>query len=136
MLNAVILQGRLVRDPEVRYTQAGDMVASFSLAVESDYKGRDDSRNVDYVDVFAWKKTAEFVSKYFAKGKLVIVSGKLQARVYVNKDGNKRKAVEVVADKVYFGESKRQEDAGAQVTGIQPEDDYDPLGDDDEDLPF
>jgi single-strand DNA-binding protein len=108
MLNHITLMGRLTRDPELRYTQSGTPVASFSLAVERDFSSRDGSeRQTDFIDIVAWRQTAEFVSKYFAKGRMAVVSGRLQIRDWQDKEGNKRRSAEVVAENVYFGDSKR-----------------------------
>ena len=111
MLNHIVLMGRLTRDPELRYTQSQIPVASFSLAVERDYGNRDGGeRQTDFIDIVAWRSTAEFVSKYFTKGSMAAVSGRLQIRDWTDRDGNKRRNAEIVADNVYFGESKRRED--------------------------
>ncbi len=108
MLNKVILMGRLTRDPELRHTQSDIPVASFSLAVDRGFSRRDDSQqNVDFINIVAWRGTAEFVSKWFSKGQLVAVSGRLQVRNYKDRDGNNRTACEVVADECFFAESKR-----------------------------
>lgn len=107
MLNRTIIMGRLTRDPELRRTQSGTAVASFSLAVERDFKDKDGSRQTDWLDCVAWKGTAEFISRYFSKGRMAVVDGRLQTRSYEDKNGSKRKAVEVVADSVYFGDSKK-----------------------------
>ena len=109
MLNKIIIMGRLVRDPELRRTQSGTAVTSFRLAVDRDYKAEDGSKQADFLDVVAWRSTAEFVSKYFSKGRMAVVDGRLQSRPWTDKDGNKRIAIEVVADSVYFGDSKRPE---------------------------
>ena len=109
MLNKIIIMGRLVRDPELRRTQSGTAVTSFRLAVDRDYKAEDGSKQADFFDVVAWRSTAEFVSKYFSKGRMAIVDGRLQSRPWTDKDGNKRVAIEIVADSVYFGDSKRSE---------------------------
>ena len=110
MLNHIVLMGRLTRDPELRYTQSQIPVASFSLAVDRDFGGRDGGeRQTDFIDIVAWRSTAEFVSKYFTKGSMAVVSGRLQIRDWTDKDGNKRRSAEVVADNVYFGESKRRD---------------------------
>ncbi len=114
MLNKVILMGRLTRDPELRHTQSDVPVASFSLAVDRGYSRRDDSQqNVDFINIVAWRNTAEFVSKWFSKGQLVAVSGRLQVRSYTDRDGNSRTATEVVADECFFAESKRASEGGA-----------------------
>ena len=108
MLNHIVLMGRLTRDPELRRTGSGVAVASFSLAVDRDFGGRDGGeKETDFIDIVAWRNTAEFVSKYFTKGRMAIVSGRLQIRTWNDKEGNKRRSAEVVADNVYFGDSKR-----------------------------
>ena len=109
MLNKIILMGRLTRDPELRRTQSGTAVTSFSLAVDRDYKAQDGERETDFIDIVAWRSTAEFVSKYFSKGRMAVVEGRLQVRDWTDKDGNKRRSTEVLADSVYFGDSKRSE---------------------------
>lgn len=109
MLNKIALMGRLVRDPELRRTQGGTAVVSFRLAVDRDYKTEDGSKQADFFDVVAWRSTAEFVSKYFTKGRMAVVDGRLQSRPWTDKDGNKRVAIEIVAESVYFGDSKRSE---------------------------
>lgn len=108
MLNHIVLMGRLTRDPELRRTGSGLAVASFSLAVDRDFGNRESGeKETDFIDIVAWRNTAEFVSKYFAKGRLVVVSGRLQIRNWTDKEGNKRRSAEVVAENVYFAESKR-----------------------------
>ena len=108
MLNQIVLMGRLVRDPELRYTQSQTPVASFRIAVDREYTGRDGGeRQADFIDIVAWRQSAEFVHKYFTKGSMVIVTGRLQMRDWTDKEGNKRTSAEVVADRVMFGESKR-----------------------------
>ena len=109
MLNKIVLMGRLTRDPELRRTQSGTAVASFTLAVDRDYKPQDGERETDFIDIVAWRGTGEFVSKYFSKGRMAVVEGRLQVRDWTDKDGNKRRSTEVVADNVYFGDSKRPE---------------------------
>ena len=112
MLNHIVIMGRLTRDPDLRYTQSQTPVASFTVAVDRDFAGRDGGeRQTDFIDVVAWRQTAEFVSKYFSKGSMVAVSGRLQIRDWTDREGNKRRSAEVVADNVYFGESKRREDS-------------------------
>ena len=108
MLNHIVIMGRLTRDPELRYTQSQIPVASFRLAVDRDF-GRGEEKQTDFIDCVAWRQTGEFVSKYFQKGSMAVVSGRLQMRDWTDKDGNKRTSAEVVADNVYFGESKRRE---------------------------
>lgn len=127
MLNKAILMGRLVKDPELRSTNSGTPVCSFTLAV--DRRGKDDG--TDFIDITAWSKTAEFVSKHFFKGQLMAVAGRIQTRNWEDQQGNKRKAVEVVADEVHFAEPKRnQSNEGTPVAGFAPL----PVSDDD--LPF
>ena len=110
MLNKVFLQGRLVADPELRKTQQGTPVASYRLAVERDYKSKDsNAQNADFVNIVSWRNTAEFVCKYFTKGRMMLVEGRLQIRDYTDKDGNKRVAAEVVTDNVHFADSRKDE---------------------------
>jgi len=146
-LNVSAIMGRLTRDPELRNTQNGVAVASFTLAVDRDFVPKDGEREVDFIDVVAWRNTAEFVSKYFTKGKMAVVCGRIQTRTYDDRDGNKRKAFEIIADSVYFGESKRDSDSQpsrSQQTGYQssqpsytqPSSDFEPMDIDDGDLPF
>ena len=113
MLNHIVLMGRLTRDPELRRTGSGVAVASFSLAVDRDYAAQGAEKETDFVDIVAWRNTAEFVSKYFTKGRMAVVSGRLQIRNWQDKDGNKRRSAEVVADNVYFGDSKRDNAEGS-----------------------
>ena len=118
MLNHIIIMGRLTRDPELRRTTSGVAVASFSLAVDRDFGGRDGGeRETDFIDCVAWRQTGEFVSKYFTKGRMAVVSGRLQIRSWTDKDGNKRRTAEVVADNVYFGDSRRDSDNGGSSYG-------------------
>ena len=112
MLNRVVLMGRLTRDPELRRTQSGTAVASFSLAVDRDFKSQGGEKETDFIDIVAWRNTAEFVSKYFAKGRMAVVEGRLQIREWKDRDGNNRRTAEVVADNVYFGDSKRDGQSG------------------------
>ena len=109
MLNKIFIMGRLTRDPELRRTQSGTAVTSFSLAVDRDYKSQSGEKETDFIDVVAWRSTAEFVSKYFTKGSMAVVSGRLQIRDWTDREGGKRRSAEVVADNVYFGESKRRD---------------------------
>ena len=112
MLNKIFLQGRLVADPELRHTQSGVAVASFRIAVDRNYKDRETGeRKADFINVVAWRQTGEFVSRFFTKGRMAIVEGELQTRDYTDRDGNRRYATEVVADNVYFGDSRRDGDA-------------------------
>ena len=144
MLNHITIMGRLTRDPELRRTGSGVAVASFTLAVDRDFSPKDGSdRETDFIDCVAWRQTGEFVSKYFAKGRMAVVSGRLQIRTWNDKDGNKRRTAEVVADNVYFGDSKRDgESAPAASFGgySAPEpsgaSDFGMLDDDDAQLPF
>ena len=107
MLNHIVLMGRLTRDPELRRTGSGIAVASFTLAVDRDFAAQGAEKETDFVDIVAWRNTAEFVSRYFTKGRMAVVTGRLQIRNWTDKDGNKRRSAEVVADNVYFGDSKR-----------------------------
>ena len=152
MLNHITLMGRLTRDPELRYTQSQIPVASFSLAVDRDYGGRDGGeRQTDFIDIVAWRQTAEFVSKYFTKGRMAVVSGRLQIRNWTDKEGNKRRSAEVVADNVYFGDSKRDGGSGGSfaeygsysapaeggfTAPAAPTSDFSMLETNDSDLPF
>ena len=114
MLNHITLMGRLTRDPELRYTQSGTAVASFSLAVDRDFASKEGGeRQTDFIDIVAWRQTGEFVSKYFTKGSMAVVSGRLQIREWQDKEGNKRRTAEVVADNVYFGEGKHRDSSDA-----------------------
>lgn len=117
MLNKIFIMGRLVRDPELRRTQSGTPVASFTLAVDRDFKDKQTGeRTTDFIDVVAWRSTGEFVSRYFSKGRMAVVEGRLQFRDWTDKDGNKRRSAEVLASSVYFGDSKR-EDNGCSYEG-------------------
>ena len=118
MLNHITIMGRLTRDPELRRTGSGIAVASFTVAVDRDFGGRDGGeRETDFIDCVAWRQTGEFVSKYFTKGSMIVVSGRLQIRGWTDKEGNKRRSAEVVADNVYFGESKRSSESGSAYGG-------------------
>ena len=118
MLNHIVIMGRLTRDPELRRTGSGIAVASFTVAVDRDFGGRDGGeRETDFIDCVAWRQTGEFVSKYFTKGRMIVVSGRLQIRSWTDKDGNKRRTAEVVADNCYFGDSKRDSDSGSAYSG-------------------
>lgn len=127
MLNQISLMGRLTRDPELRRTESGTPVASLTLAVERDFSAEGE-KQTDFIDVVVWRSAAEFVSKYFTKGRMAAVSGRLQMRSWTDKDGNKRKSAEILADHIYFGDSK-QESAPADPS-------FDVIEDDDERLPF
>ena len=114
MLNRIILMGRLARDPELRHTQTGTPVASFRLAVDRDFKDKTTGEKAtDWIDVVAWRQTAEFVSRFLTKGRMAVVEGRLQIRDWTDRDGNKRTSAEVVADNVYFGDSKRDAEGGS-----------------------
>ena len=118
MLNKIFIMGRLTRDPELRRTQTGTPVASFSLAVDRDFKDKQTGeRTTDFIDVVAWRVTAEFVQRYFTKGRVAVVEGRLQVREWTDKEGGRRRSAEVVAENVYFGDSKRDGDGGYQATG-------------------
>lgn len=108
MLNRIIIMGRMTKDPELRRTNSGTAVASFTLAVDRDMKNQDGSRSTDFIDCVAWKGAAEFVSKYFGKGRMAVVDGRLQMRDWTDRDGNKRRTAEVVVSSIYFGDSKKE----------------------------
>ena len=114
MLNKIFIMGRLTRDPELRRTQSGTAVTSFSLAVDRDFKSQSGEKETDFIDVVAWRSTAEFVAKYFTKGRMAVVEGRLQIRDWKDREGNNRRSAEVIADNVYFGDSKRD---GAPTSG-------------------
>ena len=149
MLNHIVIMGRLTRDPELRRTGSGVAVASFTLAVDRDFSPKDGGeRETDFIDCVAWRQTGEFVSKYFTKGRMAVVAGRLQIRSWTDKDGNKRRTAEIVADNVYFGDSKRDGDSGSSF-GSAPAggfggysapsssaSDFAMLDDDDAQLPF
>ena len=145
MLNHIVIMGRLVRDPELRRTGSGVAVTSFTLAVDRDFGKNDNGeRETDFIDCVAWRQTGEFVSKYFTKGRMAVVSGRLQIRPWTDKDGNKRRTAEVVADNVYFGDSRREGDGvpaagsfgGYSAPASAPASDFTMLADDDAQLPF
>ena len=155
MLNHIVLMGRLTRDPELRRTGSGISVASFTLAVDRDFASKDaresGERETDFIDIVAWRSTADFVSRYFTKGRMAVVTGRLQIRNWPDKEGNKRRSAEVVADNVYFGDSKRDAEAGAAPSYGQgggysqsygaapapaPSSDFAMLEGDDAELPF
>lgn len=139
MLNKVFIMGRMVRDPELRHTQSGTAVASFTLAVERDFKDKTTGeRTTDFIDCVAWRGTAEFVSRFFSKGRMAVVVGSLQIRAWEDKEGNKRRTAEVIAESVYFGDSKRDplvklSEDDAPVT---PAVEFTELSEDDGRLPF
>lgn len=135
MLNKIILMGRLTRDPELRRTQSGTAVTGFPLAVDRDFKSQSGEKETDFIDVVCWRNTAEFVSKYFSKGRMAVVEGRLQLRDWTDKDGIKRRSAEVVADNVYFGDSKHSEQTAPAMQNTTP--DFAPLENfDPETLPF
>ena len=155
MLNHIVIMGRLTRDPELRRTGSGVAVASFTVAVDRDFgKSESGEKETDFIDCVAWRQTGEFVSKYFTKGRMAVVSGRLQIRSWTDKDGNKRRTAEVVADNVYFGDSKREGEAtgsygayaapapaapsfgGYSAPAAAPASDFAMLEDDDAQLPF
>jgi len=155
MLNHITIMGRLTRDPELRRTGSGIAVTSFTLAVDRDFgKNENGERETDFIDCVAWRQTGEFVSKYFTKGRMAVVSGRLQIRSWTDKDGNKRRTAEVVADNVYFGDSKRDGEGGSfggntygsapaapsyggySAPASAPASDFAMLDDDDAQLPF
>lgn len=142
MLNKIILMGRLCANPELRRTNSGTAVTSFSLACDRDFKSQSGEKETDFIDVVAWKNTAEFVSKYFSKGRMAVVEGRLQIRDWTDKYGNKRTTAEVVADNVYFADSKRSESNDNQKENFNAlsgrlSDDFVPaLNDDTSGLPF
>lgn len=138
MINKVILMGRLTRDPELRHTGKGTPVTTFSIAIDNGYG---DNKRTDFVNCLAWNKTAEFVTKYFAKGKMIIVIGRITTRSWETQDGKRAYATEVVANEVNFGESKTSPQLNTPQTAAQPpmqddDDDFTPLDEEDDDLPF
>ena len=143
MLNHIVLMGRLTRDPELRRTGSGVAVASFTIACDRDFSDKQSGeKETDFIECVAWRQTGEFVSKHFTKGRMIVVSGRLQVRKWKNKDGENRYTTEVVADNCYFGDSKRDTDTSSQYTGFVPNSvaapasDFAMLTDDDAQLPF
>ena len=155
MLNHIVIMGRLTRDPELRYTQSQTPVVSFSLAVDRDFGGKDGGeKQTDFIDCVAWRQTAEFVNKYFTKGRMAVVSGRLQIRDWTDREGGKRRSAEIVADNVYFGESRpagndggrggsyggndggRTPGGNAGSTGSTGQGPFGPIDDGDGELPF
>lgn len=128
MLNHITIMGRLTANPELRHTTSGTAVTSFTIAVDRDFKGNNGEKETDFIDIVAWRNTAEFVDKYFSKGRMAVVSGRLQIRGWTDKDGNKRRTAEIIADNVYFGDSKNE-----STTSQPMNDDRWP---DNDDLPF
>ena len=135
MLNKVIIMGRLVKDPELRRTQSGTAVTSFRIAVDRDFKSQDGSKQADFFDVVAWRATAEFVSKYFSKGRMAVVEGRLQIRDWTDKDGGKRRSAEVIADSVYFGDSKPDGKPASRGIDVSASD-FAEISEEDGELPF
>ena len=135
-LNRITIMGRLTRDPELRRTQSGTPVTSFTMAVDRDCKNQSSEKETDFIDVVAWRQTAEFVARYFAKGRMAIASGRLQIRDWQDMDGNKRRNAEVLADNIYFGDAKKDADSGAKRYAdgqfVEVDEDFDA----DDDLPF
>ena len=145
MLNKIFIMGRLTRDPELRRTQSGTAVTSFSLAVDRDFKSQSGEKETDFIDVVAWRSTAEFVAKYFSKGRMAVVEGRLQIREWKDKDGNNRRTAEIVAEHVYFGDSKPSEGGNAPNNsapaygggyGAPAGGGFSEIADDEGDLPF
>ena len=142
MLNRIILMGRLTRDPELRQTQSGASVANFSLAVDRDFKDKQTGeKTTDFIDIVAWRSSAEFVSRFFTKGRMAVVEGRLQLRDWTDRDGNKRRTAEVLAEHVYFGDSKRDAESGGAYTPPPAEPgsggaEFAELTEDDGELPF
>lgn len=143
MLNKIILMGRLTRDPELRHTGSGTAVASFSLAVDRDFKSQGGEKETDFIDIVAWRNTAEFVSKYFTKGRMAVVEGRLQIRDWTDKDGGKRRTAEVIAENVYFGDSKKESGGASQQDNfnalnnrMSQNQDFAEIGEEDGELPF
>ena len=141
MLNKIIIMGRLTRDPELRRTGSGTAVTSFSLACDRDFKSQSGEKETDFIEAVAWKNTAEFVSKYFRKGRMAVVEGRLQIRDWTDKAGNKRTTAEVVADNVYFADSKRSESDDNQKENFNAlsgrlSDDFVPISEEGGEIPF
>ena len=150
MLNKIVIMGRMTRDPELRRTQSGTAVTSFSIACDRDFKSQSGEKETDFIDIVAWRGTAEFVSKYFAKGRMAIVEGRLQIRDWTDNNGGKRRSAEVVADNIYFGDSKRDSapgDYGAPPAygapigrgapaPMESRSDFAEIGEEDGELPF
>lgn len=132
MLNHITIMGRITKEIELRRTNDGTPVASFTLAVDRDFKGNNGEKETDFIDCVAWRQTGEFVEKYFSKGRMAVVSGRLQIRTWKDKDGNNRRTAEVVANNVYFGDSKRESDTPADA----PKMNFETLTYEDGGLPF
>lgn len=131
MLNNIVIMGRLTRDPELRRTQTGVAVASFALACERDFAPQGEARGTDFIDIVSWRYTAEFVEKYFSKGQMAVVTGRLQIRNWEDKEGNKRRSAEILADHIYFGEGKKD-----RTETYEPQGGFSEITGDDPDLPF
>jgi single-strand DNA-binding protein len=139
MLNHIVIMGRLTRDPELRRTGSGVAVTSFTLAVDRDFTGKDNEKETDFIDCVAWRSAGEFVSKYFTKGRMACVSGRLQLRNWTDKDGGKRRSAEVIADSVYFADSKNAAENGsrdATFAAAPAANNFVPITEDDCNLPF
>ena len=136
MLNKVVIMGRLTKDPELRRTGSGTAVTSFSLACDRDFKSQSGDKETDFIEVIAWKNTAEFVSKYFSKGRMAVVDGRLQIRDWTDKSGNKRVTSEIVADNVYFADSKRDSDSAYNALEYEKNPDFAEIIEDDGEIPF
>lgn len=136
MLNHINLMGRLTRDPEMRRTNSGVAVTSFAIACDRDFKSNEGEKETDFFEITAWRNTAEFASKYLTKGRMVVVSGRLQIRNWTDKDGNKRKTAEIVADNVYFADSKKDESGSFGTATNAPASDFSMLEGEDNELPF
>ena len=144
MLNKIIIMGRLTRDPELRRTASSTAVAGFTLAVDRDFRSQNGEKSTDFIDVVAWRNTAEFVAKYFTKGRMAVVEGRLQIRDWKDKDGNNRRSAEVVAENVYFGDSKRDgapagdyaAPMGGYAAPVSTTSSFSEIEDEDGDLPF
>jgi single-strand DNA-binding protein len=135
MLNHITIMGRLTRDPELRRTGTGTAVTSFTVAVDRDFSAKGGDKDTDFINCVAWRQTGEFVSKYFAKGRMIVVSGRLEIRDWTDKDGRKRESAEVIAENVYFGDSKR-EGGVSQAAIDMPPAEFTALEDSDDVLPF
>ena len=136
MLNHITIMGRLTRDPELRRTGSGVAVASFTVAVDRDYSGRDGGdKKTDFIDCVAWRQAGEFISKYFSKGRMIVVDGRLEMRDWTDKEGNKHRSTEINVANAYFGDSKRDGDSGSN-NYTQPAQDFAMIEDDDAQLPF
>ena len=119
MLNHIVVMGRLTRDPELRKTASDVSVTSFTVAVDRDFSQQDEQKETDFLDVVAWRSTAEFAAKYFAKGRMAVISGRLQIRNWEDKEGNKRRTAEILAENIYFGDSKKEDDGGSASAPTQ-----------------